>query len=198
MTASLPLVTLLLSAAAVANTSYEPAEGSFVLRHEAVVPAPPTAVWEAFSTAGGWMEWAVPFACIDLRLGGRIETSYDPHARPGDPANIQSRILAFLPGRMLAFQAMQAPPDFPHAELLADLFSVVEITPHSDGQSRVAISGVGYTDSPGHLELRAFFDQGNAWTLERLVERFTRGPVDWSVLTPPAPEAASDSAENLD
>lgn len=171
MTASLSLATLLLSAAAVvANTSYEPAEGRFVLRHEAIVPAPPTAVWDAFSTAEGWMEWAVPFA----------------------------RILAFLPGRMMAFQAVQAPPDFPHAELLADLFSVVEITSHSDGQSRVAVSGVGYTDSPGHLELRAFFEQGNAWTLERLVERFTRGPVDWSVQTPPGPEAGSDGAEILD
>ena len=119
MTASLSLATLLLSAAAVANTSYEPAEGSFVLRHEAVVPAPPTAVWEAFSTAEGWTEWAVPFARISLRLGG-------------------------------------------------------------------------------HLELRAIFEQGNAWTLERLVERFTRGPVDWSVQTRPGPEAGSDGAEILD
>lgn len=193
MTACLALAPLLLAAGAVTNSSYEPAAGGFVLRHEAVVPAPAAEVWEALSTAEGWASWAVPFARMDFRLGGRIETSYDPAARAGDPANIVSRILAFLPGRMIAFQAEQAPPDFPHPELLEGLFSVVEIVPAGPGSSRVAVSGVGYTDAPGHLELRAFFEQGNAWTLERLVERFETGPVDWSRLTPPGSGAAAEN-----
>lgn len=186
------LASLLLATAAVVNVSYQPAEGGFVLRHEAVVPAPPGEVWEAVSTTEGWMSWAVPFARVDFRLGGRIETSYDPSAQAGDPANIISRILAYLPGRMIAFQAEQAPPDFPHPELLEGLFSVLEITPHGEGESRVAVSGVGYTDSPGHLELRAFFERGNAWTLERLIERFASGPVDWSTLQPPESGAAAE------
>jgi hypothetical protein len=116
------LGTLLLATAAV-NASFQPAEGGFVLRHEAVVPAP---------------------------------------------------------------------PDVPHPELLAGLFSVLEITPHGEGESRVAVSGVGYTDSPGHLELRAFFERGNAWTLQRLIERFASGPVDWTKLRPPETGAAAE------
>lgn len=198
MIASLALAPVLLAAAAIADTSYEPAAGKFVLRHETVVPATPDAVWAAFATAEGWMSWAVPFANIDFRLGGRIETSYDPAARPGDDANIISRILAFVPGRMMAFQAERPPPGFPHPELLEDLFSVVEITPHADGESLVALSGVGYTDSPGHLELRAFFERGNAWTLERLIERFANGPVDWSTLQPPGGEPVADDSQILD
>jgi uncharacterized protein YndB with AHSA1/START domain len=185
MTASVVFASLWLAAAAISNTSYEPPEGGFVLRHEAVITAPPEAVWEAFTTAEGWMSWAVPFARVDFALGGRIETSYDPAAQPGDAANIHSRILAYLPGQMMAFQAERAPPGFPHPELLEGLFSVVEIVPQGDGASRVRLSGVGYTDSPGHLELREFFERGNAWSLERLVERFTSGPVDWSAQRAP-------------
>lgn len=131
------------------------------------------------------MSWAVPFARVDFRLGGLIETSYDPAAQPGDTANIHSRILAFLPGTMMAFRAERAPPGFPHPELLEGLFSVVEIAGYGDGESLVRLSGVGYTDSPGHRELREFFERGNAWSLERLVERFSTGPVDWSALLPP-------------
>lgn len=186
MITCLALAPMLLAATAIANTSYEPAPDEFVLRHEMVVPAPPGAVWEAFTTSEGWMSWAVPFASIDFRLGGRIETSYDPAARPGDDANIVSRILAFVPGKMMAFQAERPPPGFPHPELLDDLFSVVELTPYGEGETRVALSGVGYTNSPGHLELRAFFERGNAYTLERLIGRFASGPVDWSTLQLPA------------
>lgn len=195
MRASLSFASLLLAAAAVSNTSYELAEGGFVLRHEAVVPATPEAVWEAISTEAGWMSWAVPFARIDLRLGGRIETSYDPLAKAGDPANILSRILAYLPGRMIAFQAERAPPGFPHPEQLQGLFSVLEVVSQGQGASRVSVSGVGYTDSPAHLELRDFFEQGNAWTLERLVERFSTGPADWSTLMPPKQDTAAESSD---
>jgi uncharacterized protein YndB with AHSA1/START domain len=185
MSATVALASLWLLATGISNTSYEPPEGGFVLRHEVVIPAPPDAVWEAFTTAEGWMSWAVPFARVDFGLGGQIETSYNPSAQAGDAANILSRILAYLPGSMMAFRAERPPPDFPHPELLEGLFSVVEIAPHGDGASRVQLSGVGYTDSPGHLELREFFERGNAWSLERLVERFTTGPVDWSELRPP-------------
>lgn len=178
------LATASLAHAEVQDTSFTTPGGGFVLRHEAVVPAPLADVWEAVTTSEGWRSWAVPFAEVDFRLGGRIETSYDPDAVAGRPENIVSRILAFLPGRMIAFQAEQAPPDFPRPELLDGLFSVVELSPEADG-TRVAVSGVGYTDSPGHRELRRFFEQGNAWTLEQLVKRFTTGPVDWSQARPP-------------
>ena len=74
---SLLALTLALAAASVTNTSWETADGGHVLRHEAVVPAPPDAVREALSTSAGWASWAVPVARVDFRLGGRIETSYD-------------------------------------------------------------------------------------------------------------------------
>jgi uncharacterized protein YndB with AHSA1/START domain len=164
-------------------------DGSRVLIHSVVVDASPTAVWDAFTTAEGWMSWAVPFARVELRIGGLIETSYDAAARAGDPANIRNRILSFLPRRMLSIQAVQAPTGFPHADKLPDLHSVIEIEPIDEARARVTITGVGYRAGSAYDELMTFFRQANAWSLERLRERFATGPTDWATLQPPATQS---------
>jgi uncharacterized protein YndB with AHSA1/START domain len=172
--------------AAVVETESVLSDGTRLLSHAVEIDADPAAVWDAFTTAEGWMSWAVPFAHVDLRLGGLIETSYDPSARRGDPANIANRILSYLPRRMLSIQAVQAPPGFPHADKLPGLHSVIEIEPVADRRTRVTISGVGYGEGPEYDQLIEFFRQGNAWSLERLRERFVTGPADWRALLPPA------------
>jgi uncharacterized protein YndB with AHSA1/START domain len=155
-------------------------DGSRVLRHEIVVEAPLEAVWQAFTTSEGWMSWAVPFAHVDFRVGGLIETSYDPSAGRGNPANIHNRILSFLPMRMLSFQAVKAPPGFPHADLLPNLHSVVEFEAVGDDRTRVSISGVGYRAGEDYAQLYEYFRSGNAWSFEQLNRRFTHGPAGWS------------------
>src|SRR5690606_10821496 len=122
----LALVTAVAAADGVATTQRQLPDGSRVLRQSIEVDAPLETVWEVFTTAEGWESWAVPFARVDLRVGGIIEPSYDPGANPGDRANIRSRILSFLPYRMLSIQAVQAPPGFEYADLLPSLHSVIE------------------------------------------------------------------------
>jgi uncharacterized protein YndB with AHSA1/START domain len=163
-------------------------DGSRVLSHQVEIDADPAAVWDAFTTAEGWMSWAVPFAHVELRVGGLIETSYDPSAQRGDAGNIHNRILSFLPPRMLSIQAVQAPPGFPHADKLPDLHSVIEIEPAANGRTRVTISGVGYGSGPEYDALMDHFRRGNAWSLDRLRERFVTGPADWAALLPAAAE----------
>lgn len=173
------------AAADIVGSDQQPATGGSVLRQEVVVPASLRDVWQALTTASGWQSWAVPFAHVDLRIDGLIETSYDPAARRGDPGNIHNRILSFLPERMLSIQAVKAPPGFVHADKLSRLHSVIEIEAVDAEQTRVAISGVGYGAEDS--ELAEFFRQGNDWTLSRLVERFASGPVDWTEVRPPRP-----------
>lgn len=156
------------------------ADGTRTLVHEAIVEATPAQAWAAFATEDGWRGWAAPFAQLDFRIGGEIETSYDPAARAGDPANIRNRILAFVPGRMLAFQAIQAPPGFPAAELLPTTWSVVEFEPVDAGRTHVRLSNMGYSTSEGHQTLLDFFTAGNGEALRMLQRRFTEGPVDWT------------------
>jgi uncharacterized protein YndB with AHSA1/START domain len=143
------------------------------------VPAGPADVWEALTTTAGVTSWAVPVADVDFRLGGVWESSYRLDARIGDPGNIRNRFLSYLPLRMVAMQAIDAPPGFPHADLLADLFTVIELEELAPDRTRVTVSGVGYREGEGFDVLYRHFDTGNAWTLEKLRTRFAEGPVDW-------------------
>jgi uncharacterized protein YndB with AHSA1/START domain len=170
-------------------------DGSRVLRQEVVVNAPIEDVWAAFTTSAGWESWAVPFARVDLRVGGIIETSYHAGAKQGDPGNIHNRILSFLPYRMLSIQAVQAPPGFAYADLLPSLHSVIEFEAVDDSHTSVMISGVGYREGEGYDALLGFFREGNAWTFERLKQRFDEGPLEWDT-KPPEESPASPATSN--
>lgn len=158
----------------------EPVGGDRRLVHEVEVQAEADAVWQAISTAEGWKQWAVPVAWVDLRLGGDIESSYDPAARSGDPANIRNHILAFVPGKMLAFRTVQAPPGFPHREALADIWNVLEIESVTPGRVRIRLTALGYARTPGHDVLFNFFRDGNAVSLKQLGDMLEGKPVDWA------------------
>jgi uncharacterized protein YndB with AHSA1/START domain len=172
-------------AAKVADTSYATHDGTRVLRFEVVVPASAAEVYRAFTTAEGWRTWAVPFAELTpgLGVGAVMETSYDPAAKPGDANNIKNKVLAYIPNRLFAFQAVQAPQGFKHADLLAQVFTVAELEPMSAKRTRVKLSMLGYGTGTAFDELYTFFARGNAWTAQKLAERFEKGPIDWAKLT---------------
>ncbi|HSH44358.1 MAG TPA: SRPBCC domain-containing protein [Longimicrobiales bacterium] len=164
----------------VEDLSYTTHDGATVLVQQIHIPASRPEVWQAFTTDAGVMSWAAPFAAVDFRLGGAWESSYDPGASAGDPDNIRSRFISYVPLRMISMQAEDAPPDFPHPEILPDLFSVFEFEDAGPGRTRVTLYGVGYQDSPEHQEVLEMFRQANTWSLRMLHRRFTEGPVDWA------------------
>jgi len=168
-----------LAAEGVENTSYTTAGGMRVLQHEIVVDTPRDKVWEAFSTAEGWTSWVAPVAFVDFRRGGTIETSYDPNAQRGDPANIRSEILSYLPGRMLSLQAVQTPPGFPHPELADGLWSVFLFEDVEKGRTRIIAAGAGYGAGESYDTIFRFFERANAMALQQLDRRLREGPVDW-------------------
>jgi uncharacterized protein YndB with AHSA1/START domain len=153
------------------------ADGTQVLVHEAVVEAPAAAVWEAVSTAQGWMTWAVPIA---WQQGDLLETSYAAAAQPGDPTTIRHQILGQEPGRRLVFRTIKAPEGFPHFAAYREVVSTIELEPLGDARTRVRLTSAGYPDSEAGRELAGFFREGNRATLEQLRERFVSGPIDWS------------------
>jgi len=155
-------------------------DGTLMLVHEAVVDAPVAEVWEAIATADGWRTWAVPVAWSFPDQPDIIETSYDPAARPSGPQTIRQRILARIPGRMIAFRTVKAPEGFPHFDIFGRTTGMFELEPAGERRTRVRVTGAGYPDSEAGRELIGFFRDGNRITLERLQRRFTDGPVDWS------------------
>lgn len=168
-------------------------EGRQALSQSIDVAAPPAAVWEALTTGAGWRSWAAPFAEVDFRLGGIIETSYQAGARAGAPGNIRNQIVAYVPQRLLAIRNVQAPPNTPFdAAAFQTLHTAVLLDPIDGGRTRVTTVMSGLRSGEPWDGVLKHFRWGNAWTLEKLKERFDKGPVDWARLM--APRAASAAA----
>jgi uncharacterized protein YndB with AHSA1/START domain len=155
------------------------ANGVRTLCVEAEVPAGVADVWALWAESDQLSTWMAPVASIDLRHGGLMEASYDPAGRIGDAGNILNRVVAVAPMRSLSIQVERAPPGFPHADVVRELVTVIELAPVGENATRVRVSMSGYGDGAAYDELYAFFARGNAWTLQKLQERVIGGPVDW-------------------
>jgi len=108
------------------------------------------------------------------------ESSYDRAARLGDAGNIRNRVIAFTPERSLIIQVAGAPPNFPHADLVGELVTVIEFEAVNADQTRVRVTMLGYREGEGFDALYRHFEWGNAYTLDALAARVNEGPKDWS------------------
>ncbi len=159
--------------------------GERILRTEALVHAPASEVWKAFTTKEGIQSWMVPVAEIDLRLGGTLKTHYSPQAKIGDPGTIVHHILSYEPERMLAtqFTAPEGAP--PEAKLAQQTWVVYRLEPLSARETRVTVSMMGWGEGPEWDRSYAFFERGNAWEMEQLVKRFALKPAKPESVAPP-------------
>lgn len=143
------------------------------LHAEIVVNAPVDEVWEAYTTRAGVLAWQVENTSpIELAVGATWRTSYDPASDLDDDTVIENEILAFDPGRMLAVRTIRAPSDFPFPNAIHDAWSVLYLEPVGDAQTRVTVRMFGYTDSEESQQMRAFFEWGNPYELNKLAEYF--------------------------
>lgn len=162
----------------VSNTSYVDAAGQRALQLSMDIPAPPHAVFEAFTSSEGFKSWAVAVARIDLRTGGEIEASYDAKAAIGDPNNIKNQIVTFIPDRLLVIRNIQAPKGFAGEGEFQKTVTVLEFDPIAGGSTRVRLTNTGYGSSPEAQTVYGHFEWGNAYTLAELKKRFERGAID--------------------
>lgn len=154
------------------DTSGREPNGDQVIRLAVNVPAATNEVWATLTTSEGWKSFAAAFAAVDFQVGGFIETSYKADAKQGDPANIKNQIVAYIPRRMLAIRCVQTPPGFKHKEEFLSTATVLEIAPADGGGSRVTITAMGYRRGEAYDELFKHFRWGDAYTLNKLLERF--------------------------
>jgi uncharacterized protein YndB with AHSA1/START domain len=167
----MPAILFAAALLAAAPAMAEPA-GTRGFEISGVVPAAPAEVFAVFTTAQGWKRLGVPFAAVDFRLGGVIETNYQATAHAGQPDNIKNEVVAFIPGRMLALRNVQAPPDFPYPKEFGQTATVFEFRPEGAHATRLVVTGVGYGEGPAFDWLLDKFRQGDAWTLKELADSF--------------------------
>lgn len=150
--------------------------GAEPLVHEAIIEAPCERVWSAWTTTEGLKSWLAPQAEIDLRVGGRMRSSYRTDSTLGDEHTIEQTILAFEPERMLAIRCTRAPADFPFQIAIQDTWSVIYFEPVARDRTRVRLVGLGYNDSEASVKMRSFFEAGNAAVLKGLQQKMAARP----------------------
>ena len=110
-----------------------------------------------------------------LEVGALWRTSYSKDSSLDDDAAIHHRILAFDPGRMLAFRTVKAPKGFAFPGALDKTWSVVYLEAVGEGRTRVTMRMLGFTEDLESRKMREFFELGNRATAEGLVKKFEGG-----------------------
>lgn len=165
-------VLALMIAALALLTSTARAQEYGPLAHEAVVNAPVEQVWAAFTTKEGIESWMVAHAAIDLRVGGKMQTQYDPKGAITDNKAIENTILSYEPKRMLSFRVTKAPEGFPFPNAIKLMWTVVYFEAVSEKTTRVREVSLGFGADEESQKMREFFDRGNAYTMQKLQEHF--------------------------
>lgn len=126
------------------------------------------AVWVAFTTGEGLRAWMAPLVEIDLAVGGKMRSNYDPDGEIGDENTIENTILCYDPGRMLALKATKFPEGFAYADAAAGTWSIFYFEKISPARTRVTVVGLGYTDDEKSRQMRQSFAAGNKYLLDKL------------------------------
>ena len=143
------------------------------LEHVVIIDAPVGDVWAAMTTSEGIESWMAPHAELDLRVGGKMRTNYHADGEIGDANTIANTIVAMEPLLLFAVRASELPVDFPYPEAIKRTWSEIHFESLSGNRTRVRCVVQGFGDDEESVGLRAFFDAGNAWTLNKLKEYLT-------------------------
>ena len=141
---------------------------------ETVVAAPVDAVWAAWTTSEGLRSWMAPHVTIDLRVGGLMRANYNAQGTLGDPQTIENIVLSFEPGRMLSIRVVKCPATFPFPNTIGEMWTVLYFEPVAADRTKLRVVGLGFTASEESQRMRAFFERGNATTLEQLRQHFSK------------------------
>jgi uncharacterized protein YndB with AHSA1/START domain len=147
------------------------------IRKETVVPAPTAEVWQAWTTTAGVNTFFAAKARIDLAIGGAYELYFDREAPPGSQGSEGCRVLSYLPGEMLSF-SWNAPPQFPNVRRKRT-WVVVQLAPLAPDQTRVSLTHLGWRQGDEWDQVYDYFNRAWGVVLQRLVQRFTTGALDW-------------------
>lgn len=144
------------------------------IEKRATVSAPRDDVWRAWTTSEGLTEFLCPRCHVELRPGGPYEIIFNVDAPDGDRGSEGCRVLAFVPGRMLAF-TWNSPPTLP-ATRCQRTTVVVELADAPGGGTEVVLTNGGYVDGPNWDAAYAYFDRAWGFVLAALERRFVEGP----------------------
>ena len=141
---------------------------------EGIVNAPPDKVWQAYTEKSVIEKWMVAKTELELKVGGIWKTSYSKDSNLNDDAAIHHTILAFDPGRMLAFRTIKFPRNFPYPAIV-NTWCVMYFEPAGTNKTRLTVRMMGFEDDEQGRKMREFFDRGNRTEFDALMKYFDTG-----------------------
>ena len=114
----------------------------------------------------------VAHAEIELKIGGKLKTQYDPKGTTDDGKAIENTILCYEPMRMMSFKVTKVPQGFPFQSAITNIWTVIYFEAHGEKATRVKGVSLGFGNDDESKKMREFFKFGNAVTLEGLQKRF--------------------------
>lgn len=142
---------------------------------EGIIEAPLDAVWAAWTTSEGLRSWLAPHAEIDLRVGGVMRTNYSAQGVLGDPQTIENTVLSFDPKTMLSIKVAKTPAGFPFPNAIQQMWTVLYFEETGPRRTQVRVVSLGFRPDEESQKMRAFFDRGNAVTMQQLQRHFSEG-----------------------
>jgi uncharacterized protein YndB with AHSA1/START domain len=161
-------IAAVLSAATIFWSSVAADEDTFRVTSEHEINASVAEVWKAFTTDAGLKLWMAPVVKIDLKIGGKMSSSYIEDATLGDDSTIENTIMAYDPNRMLALQATRFPKGFSFEDAAKGTWSVFYFSKLSPTRTKVVIVGLGYRDDEQSQKMRSFFATANEYSMDKL------------------------------
>ena len=157
----------------VKNTSYVNKSGEKVLRYEIVVPLGIDETWKLCSTDEGLKKWMAPSAHIELKAGGQIVTNYDVTKSLNDTTSIKLPISNFIEKEMIVLKVNLNYNFSANVRSEDDnLFEIIQLKKIDNKQTSLISSMVGFGKGIEWEKTYHFFEKGNAWTCEQLVNVF--------------------------
>lgn len=138
-----------------------------------VVKAGALQAWRTVASADGWRGFWGADADIQVAIGGRYEIWFDPDQPAGLRGSEGCRMLAYVPGAMLAF-SWNAPPELPQVRGL-HTWVVMTFDETAPGSTCVRVRHLGFGRGGQWEDNVAYFRRAWPRVLDRLAEHLGRG-----------------------
>lgn len=149
-----------------------------IINKSVTVNADVDKVWEAWTTVDGVKSFFAPDCRIELKVGGAYEMYFMPDGETGYRGGEGVKILAIEPQKMLSF-TWNAPPHLPNVRKQFTHVTVI-FEPSGENNTIVKLIHDGWGEGDEWNKAYEYFNA--VWeqvVLQRLIYRFSVGPIDW-------------------
>lgn len=155
--------------------SFIAANGEKFLCFEITVNATMDEAWKTIATEEGLKKWIAPVAMLDLKIGGSLKTNYNRAAKIDDKGTITLGIINYIPFEMLTYKITLN-------ELFAEkcrredqnLQEIIQLKRVDENKIMIISSMFGWGQGKEWDEAYTFFEKGNKWTMEKMMESFKK------------------------